>query len=94
MFENLQPIQIFNAFTNIFSMLLMFPVLFTILTYKRRAQRKYEELERHLDKILLLTNELYQSDIKEKEKAIILDQEPTVVGPATKEIRTKITSRV
>jgi len=92
MFESLQPIQIFNAVTNILSMILTVPVLITVITYKKRAQRKYDDLDKHLDKILLLTNELYQSDVKEK--ANLLDQETISVRPTTAKVRKKTLSRV
>lgn len=66
MFYGLQPIQIFNAIVNALSMFLILPVLISILNYKRRTQKRFDQIERHLDNILLLSHELYQSDVKEK----------------------------
>lgn len=66
MFENLQPIQIFNAAVNLASVIVMLPILISILNYKRRTKQRFDEIETNLDHILLLAHELYQSDVKDK----------------------------
>lgn len=91
MFEHLQPIQIFNAVVNILSVIVMFPVLFSIMSYKRRAKERFDQIEKELDHILLLSHELYQSDVKEKAKPV-LDQEITTVRPTAETPRTKTIS--
>lgn len=91
MFENLQPIQIFNAVVNVLSVVVMFPVLFSIMSYKKRAKERFDQIEKELDHILLLSHELYQSDVKEKANPV-LDQEITTVRPTAETPRTKTIS--
>lgn len=93
MLENLQPIQIFNSVVNTISVIVMIPVLFSILNYKRRNKERFDQIEKELDHILLLSHELYQSDVKEKANPL-LDQEITPLRPTAETPRTKIISRV
>lgn len=91
MFDQLQPIQIFNAVVNAISMVVMIPILISILNYKKRAQEKFNTIEKDLDHILLLSHELYQSDVKEKANPL-LDQEINTVRPTEETLRTKAIS--
>lgn len=80
MFNDLQPIQVFNAVVNLLSVLVMFPLLFSIWRYKQRNRQRFDHIEKRLDHILLLSNELYQSDVKEKSN----DQElPSIIPGKT-----------
>ena len=79
MLENLQPIQVFNAVVNTLSMAVVVPFLISIWQYKRRAKERFDQIERDLDRILLLAHELYQTDIKDRKKLLAREAEATKI---------------
>ncbi len=77
---NLTPIQTFLAITN-FIELACLPVLFyVVLDYRQRVRGKYERIEKQLDHILLLSSELYQTEIKDK--TVAPSKNPTTLSRA------------
>jgi len=73
LFDNATPIQVFNTIINIVSIFGFIIVLSVVWGYKRRVKERYEEINKHLENILLLTHEVYQSDKDLKQKVIVLD---------------------
>ncbi len=66
-----EAIQTLNLIVNGIGVFILLPILVSVWNYKRRNTDRFDHIERRLDNILLLTNELYQSDKKE----VGLDQE-------------------
>lgn len=73
MLQDLQPVQIFNAITNIMGIALFAPVVWWIGSRLKKLRDRYTKIESRLDQILLLTHELYQSEIKDKTTAQVKD---------------------
>lgn len=81
MFHDLQPIQVFNAITNLMGLFIVVPLIIFLINMKRRLVKRFDYIETHLDNILLLANEVYQSD-KEK-KVVVLDQKDSTTSTGT-----------
>lgn len=70
LFEDLQPIQVFNGITNILGIVLFIPLLYWGSKKVSEVRLRYREIEKRLDQILLLSHEVYQSEVKEKNTSL------------------------
>lgn len=70
LFDDLQPIQVFNGITNILGIALFIPLLYWGSKKVNEVRLRYREIEKRLDQILLLSHEVYQSEVKEKNTSL------------------------
>lgn len=68
MFEHLTQIQTFVLITNSIEIIALPVLYYVVYTSRKRAYKKYNEIGKQLDHILLLSHELYQTEVKEKDK--------------------------
>lgn len=66
MLNDLQPIQIFNAATNFLSLVGLGIMTYIVWGYKQRVKQRYDDINKQLDHILLLSHEVYQTEVKDK----------------------------
>ena len=64
------PIQVINTIFNLFSVINVIIMTSIVWGYKRRVKQRYDEINKRLGHILLLlSNEVYQSEVKGKTSA-------------------------
>lgn len=70
--------QIINITLNIITLFGIGVITSVVWGYKRRVKERYDTINKSLDHILLLSNELYQSDVKDKKREDLEDQKDQI----------------
>lgn len=69
-------LQVFNTITNLLGLLLFIPMTIFISRKIEKTRNRYNEIETRLDQLLLLSHEVYQTEVKEKRPTLVEKETP------------------
>lgn len=77
--DHISTIQAINTVLNLFGVMGLMILTVIIWKYRKKQRERYDLINKRLDHILVLSNEVYQTEVKDRKKLLDREAEATQI---------------